>query len=136
MDNQTIIKKDNGTAYIQDPLSKIVIGICYEIFNSIGPGVREKYYEDAVEHKFKKRGVIYQRQLKVDIKLDGEKIGFRRLDFLVEKRLVVELKIGNYLSQAEFNQVKEYLKINNLKLGLIILFTTHGVRVRRVVNLS
>lgn len=130
---KTIIKK--GTQYIDDPLTEKLIGFCFDIYGVAGAGRREKYYENCLELLLKENNIKYERQKSVPMKFHNKIVGRQRLDFLIEGRIIVELKIGNYLSKAVFDQVMDYLKESNLKLGLIILFSTRGVRPRRVVNL-
>ena len=67
---------------------------------------------------------------------EGKKIRGYRIDFLVEGKVVVELKVANQVYQKNFFQVNQYLKNHKLELGLIIVFSPKGVIVRRVVNLK
>lgn len=132
---QKIVEK-NGKTYVEDPLTDIVIGGCHDVFAAVGWGYREKYYEDCIALRFDELGLNYKKQYCTPLNFHEKKISQRRLDLLVEQRLVVEIKIGIFLSKAEFDQILEYLVINNLRLGLIIMITPKGVRVRRVVNLN
>lgn len=64
-----------------------------------------------------------------------EVIGNNYFDFLIDNKIIVELKRSNFYSKKYFDQVSNYLKISNLKLALIINFTGEGVRVKRIVNM-
>jgi len=63
-------------------------------------------------------------------------IGRKRLDFLVDGKVIVELKKGNAFSKSHIDQVLDYLKINNLKLALLVNFGSHGVVFKRIVNIN
>lgn len=115
-------------------LSYNIVGIMFEVFNELGYGYQEKHYERAVEKIFVERKINYKRQLPYNIVFHGEKIGAYYLDFLVENKIIVELKRGNYFSRKNINQVKEYLKATGLKLALIINFTAYGIKTLRILN--
>ena len=67
---------------------------------------------------------------------DNKLIGKRILDFLVEEKIVVEIKKGNRFSKSHIDQVLEYLKINNLKLAILINFGSEGVMFKRIINFN
>jgi len=67
---------------------------------------------------------------------DNKLIGKRILDFLVEEKIVVEIKKGNRFSKPHIDQVLEYLKINNLKLAILINFGSEGVMFKRIINFN
>ena len=67
---------------------------------------------------------------------DNKLIGKRILDFLVEGKIVVEIKKGNRFSKSHIDQVLEYLKINNLKLAILINFGSEGVMFKRIINFN
>jgi GxxExxY protein len=121
--------------FLCEELSYKIIGCAYEVFNQIGPGHLEKIYLKALAKAFQAKNILYKEQIPYDVMFSGEKIGRGRFDFLVEEKVIVELKRGKFYFAKEINQVSEYLKTNNLKLGLIIRFTPDGVRVKRVVNI-
>jgi GxxExxY protein len=61
-------------------------------------------------------------------------IGRYFIDFLIENKLIVEFKVGNQIKNQHIQQVLAYLKTNNLRLGLIALFTEKGVKIKRIIN--
>ena len=115
-------------------LTHQVIGLCFDIYNRLGYGHREKIYQSALEELFKQNKISFQKELYCPIKFGEKNIGKYFLDFLVENKLVIELKIAEDFYQKYFLQVINYLKANKLKLGLIILITKDGVRVKRIIN--
>lgn len=123
------------TEIIFKDLSYKLTGIAYKIDNQIGFGHNEKIYSDAFEKILCDEKLSYKKEVYSPIKVDGHLIAKRYLDYLVEDLVVVEIKTGLYRYSDVFNQVFEYLKINNLKLGLVIRFGKTGVQVKRVINI-
>ncbi|MDD5031484.1 MAG: GxxExxY protein [Patescibacteria group bacterium] len=115
-------------------MSYKIVGIMFEIYNELGYGYQEKHYERAAEKIFIERKIDYKKQLRHNIIFHNEKIGTYYFDFLIEDKIIVELKKGNYFSRKNIIQVKEYLSAVGLKLALIINFTPYGVKTLRILN--
>ena len=79
-------------------------------------------------------GLNFQRELFCNLLYDEEKISRFFIDFLIEGRLVVELKVAQQVYKKHFDQVMTYLKTNNLKLGLLAVFTKDKVLIKRIIN--
>ncbi|KKQ74367.1 MAG: hypothetical protein US94_C0006G0002 [Berkelbacteria bacterium GW2011_GWB1_38_5] len=120
---------------IYPDLSYEIIGCLFEVFKNLGAGHREKYYQNAVRQEFIKRKISFQEQIAVNLKYDNIKIGINFLDFLIDNKIVLELKSGNYYQKQNLEQILSYLKITGLKLGIIANFTRDGVKYYRVVNI-
>lgn len=116
-------------------LSYKIIGILFEVDNSLGPGHKEKYYENAVAEALRTEGLKFEQQLHIPLLFNEKPVGRYFLDFLVDDKIVLELKQGNFFSKKNIDQVYSYLKANKLQLGIIAQFTSEGVKYRRVVNL-
>lgn len=123
------------TDLIYKDLSYKIVGFAYNIDNQLGCGHEEKVYADVLEKIFKTEKIKYKRELYCPVKYEGEVISRKYLDFLVDEKIIVEIKVGNYRYKSVCNQLFEYLRNNNIKLGLIIRFSKHGVDVKRIVNL-
>lgn len=115
-------------------LSYKIIGIAFEIFNKIGFGQQEKVYQKAFSSKLINNKVSFKEQLHNSIKIDGKQIGKYFLDFLVEEKIIVELKVGDKIYKRDYLQIRGYLKENDIELGIIILFSRFGVRHKRILN--
>lgn len=127
-----LIRKD----LIYPNLCYQIIGILFEIYRQLGSGYQEKYYQRIIANELKRSGLQYQEQVSTPLIYKGNKIGNYFLDFLIENKLVLELKKGERFSQKHIEQIYSYLKTTNLKLGIIAYFTKQGVRFKRIVNLS
>lgn len=116
-------------------LSYEIVGIAYEIDNAVGFGQTEKVYSDCFEELLKNKKMNYKRELYHPIKIGEKVVAKRYFDFLVEDKLVVELKTGDYQYKQSCSQLFSYLKASNLDLGLIIRFTKNGVKIKRIPNI-
>ncbi len=125
----------NSVKYLYPEMSYRIIGIMYAVFNTLGPGFREKHYQKAIAKLFKDLGIKFREQVPVKIVFGSTKIGTYLLDFLIEESIIVEIKVGDNFSPHYINQVKGYLKTAGLKLGLLVYFTNKGVRYKRILNL-
>ncbi|MEI7890849.1 MAG: GxxExxY protein [bacterium] len=116
-------------------LSYAIIGAIFEVYNELGYGFKERYYEDAIAKEFERKSIKYKRQMAFDLKYKGDAIGKYRFDFLVEDIIIVELKTGNFYSKQNITQAVQYLKAANLELALLVNMTQHGVKYRRILNI-
>lgn len=117
-------------------LSYKIIGILFNVWNTIGSNHKENFYQKAAANDFEEAGLTFKEQLPVKINYKGKTVGVYYFDFLIENKIVLEIKARDYFSKKDINQLYSYLKAKNLKLGLIVHFTKTGVRVKRVVNIE
>ncbi len=99
-------------------LSFTLIGILFDVDNQLGRGHKENYYENAVAVALEAKGVRYERQVYAPLEYNGAVVGKYFFDFLIEEKIVLELKQGTFFSKTNIDQVYAYLKVNNLKLVL------------------
>ncbi|HBR81076.1 TPA: GxxExxY protein [Candidatus Uhrbacteria bacterium] len=125
-------KSESELIYPED--SYKIVGCAYEVFNSIGPGHLEKTYEKALAVKFKKEGIRFQEQVYVPVIYEGQNVGKNFFDFLIDNKIVVELKCGENFTRSHFQQVQKYLAAKKLKLAILLTFKKDGVKTQRVLN--
>lgn len=113
-----------------------IVGILYDVFNEIGSGHRELIYQKSLELAFKEKGIKFQSQVYAPISYKDRVVGKNFLDFLIEGKIVLEIKKDTIFRKPFINQVYSYLKAKNLKLGIIANFTREGVRFKRIVNIE
>lgn len=111
-----------------------IYGICYKIQNIIGSVFGERQYQDILETKLKSENIPYEREKELYFDLDNIKIGGNRADFVVFDKIVLDLKTKKFITREDFKQMMRYLKSGKHKLGLIINFRGHQVKIKRVVN--
>ena len=106
-----------------DQLTGIVLDTSIKIHHQIGPGCFEKVYEEILSHELRSRKLVVERQQIMPIEYNGIFIkNAYRIDLLVENSLVIEVKSVERLSPVHFQQVITYLKLLNLKNGLLLNF--------------
>lgn len=113
--------------FLYGDLTYRINGILIEIHKELGPYAREKQVCDLLEVKFIERGVNYQREVRIG---DSGNI----VDFIVEGKVILELKTRPFLIQEHYDQVKRYLSQTNLMLGLLVNFRSQRLQIKRVLN--
>ncbi len=121
----------------ENEISEKIIGCAIQVHRELGPGLLESSYETALEYELVQIGLFVERQKPLpliykDVRLD---CGYR-VDLLVEKKVVVELKVVEALNDLFLAQTLTYLKLTNCKLGLLMNFNVLLMKdgIRRVVN--
>jgi GxxExxY protein len=113
-------------------------GAIYNVYKALGPGLLESVYEEAMVYELLKAGLKVERQKEVPIHYDGKVLKTPlRLDLLVEDRVVVELKSVKEMQDVFFKQTRTYLRLLNLKVGILVNFNTDDIldgSIHRVVN--
>ena len=112
-----------------------IMGVLFEVWAKLGFGHKEDFYQRAISSEFKEKNLKAKTQLPAKISYKGKIIGIYYFDFLIEDKVVLEIKVRNYFSKKDIEQLYSYLKAKNLKLGLIAHFTRSGVKFKRIVNL-
>lgn len=115
-------------------LSYKIVGLAFTVFNNVGFGMSEKFYQKALATEFNKENLSYEKEKFIKVKYRGDVAGKYLLDFVVNNQIVVELKVRPRLGYVHIRQVKEYLCAVNCKLALLIYFTKEGVKYRRIIN--
>lgn len=119
-------------------LSKRVIGIAIDVHRALGPGYTESIYEKALCMEFDSIGMPYVNQLPIEVVYKDSIVGEGRIDFLIEGKLIVEIKSVGSLAPIHITQLRSYLKATGMELGLLINFneTRLADGIRRVVFTS
>jgi len=118
-----------------DVLAKSVIGAAINVHREPGPGYQESIYENALAFELRRGAVKFESQKSFAVRYKGQTVGEGRIDFLVDGRLVVELKAVEKLLPVHKAQVISYLKATGCQLGLLINFNENLLRngIQRIV---
>ena len=106
----------------KDSLTHAVIGAALEVHRLLGPGLLESIYEEALCHELRLRGLAFERQKAVDVKYKDIIIKGQRLDLIVEKVLIVEIKSVSTLPDVATAQTLSYLRATGSRRALLINF--------------
>jgi GxxExxY protein len=115
-------------------LSYKIVGILFNVFKSLGAGLQEKHYQKAVKLQFLKTGTAFLEQVRVDLDLEGQNVGRYYLDFVVEHKIVLEIKARPAFCKGDILQVLRYLNKSGLELGILARFGRDGVEVKRLLK--
>ena len=126
--------EDKRRRYQFEELSKKIIGVSIEVHRELGPGFLENLYEEALKIEFSEHNIDYESQKEIKIKYLGAEIGMHRLDLLVEKKIIIELKAVKEFADIHFAQLRSYLKATGLKTGLLLNFSRPTLEIKRIVN--
>lgn len=113
-----------------------IIGILFDVYNNLGPGHHEKYYQPAISEALKQNKIQFQRQVFYPLKYKNISIGRQYFDFLLFEKIILEIKKGNSFSKRHIDQVPEYLKVSGHKLAILANFSQEGVTFRRIINFN
>lgn len=120
---------------IYKELSYQLNGIFYSIYNAMGNIYSERQYQDALEAKLKREKLKYEREKDLFFSLEDCKIKGNKADFMVENKIVIDLKVKKYITRKDYKQMLRYLRAGNYKLGLIVNFgSANKVVVKRVIT--
>ena len=113
-------------------LTDRIIGAAIRVHRELGPGYLESMYEEALAIEFAAAAISFERQKLLPVFYREHLIGEHRLDFLVEQKVILELKAINALEDIHFAIVRSYLKAANLNDALLLNFATARMTVKRV----
>ncbi len=111
-----------------------IIECAITVHKKLGPGFLESVYQSALPMELGKQGLKVEEQKEIKISYDNKEIGFHRIDLIVEKQIIVELKAVKEFDDSHLAQVISYLKAAQLKVGLLLNFSKAVLKIKRVVN--
>lgn len=115
-------------------LTHQIIGAAMEVHNALKFGFREVYYQRALALEFKARNIGFEREVPVDIFYRNELIGNRRVDFMVEKLITVEIKAVPEIENRHLAQAIHYVELFDQDIGLLINFGSKSLQFKRLIN--
>jgi GxxExxY protein len=121
----------------ENAIATLVVDAAYKIHTTLGPGLLESVYEATLDYELKKRGLYVIKQVPFPVIYDEVKlqVGFR-IDLLVNEKVIIEIKSVEALAPIHRKQLETYLRLTDLRLGLLINFNVELIKrgIQRVVN--
>ncbi len=121
----------------ENQIGTIIVQTAIELHKDLGPGLLESVYEVLLAHRLRQKGLRVERQIPIDIEVDGYRFeeGFRA-DLIVEGKVIVELKSVEQVHPAHKKQVLTYLKLTGLRLGYLLNFGAARMKdgIFRIIN--
>jgi len=113
---------------LENEISYKIRGAIFNVYNKLGPGLLESAYEAALKIELEKEGCLVETQVYLPMIYDGIKVEKAyRIDLLVDKKVIIELKAVANLNEICFKQLMTYLKMTGLKLGILVNFETNNI---------
>ena len=119
---------------VQKELSYKIVGILFDVYNELGNRYQEKYYQRAIAKLLTENKIAFKKEMPVDLLFHDSKIGKYYLDFLIEDKVILEIKCVPFLKPKDFKQLLAYLKAHNLELGILANFRAESLIYKRILN--
>ena len=110
-----------------------MIGAALAVHRELGPGFLESVYHCAMRVSLTHRDISFESQYPVDITFEGLPVGRARIDLVISRQIILELKSVDQLHNIHFVQLKSYLRVAHLHLGLLLNFNSPTLTIRRVI---
>ncbi len=117
---------------IKDDLTYKIIGCAMKVHSTLGNGFQKVIYQRALAIEMRKQGIEFERELEMPLFYEGYSIGSRRVDFLVENKVMVELKALVKLEDVHLAQGLNYLVAYKVDLGLLLNFGAQSLEIKRL----
>lgn len=105
----------------------------FNVYNKLGPSYKENIYGNALEVEFKKNSLLYDREKIINVIYDDKKIGIYKPDFIIDDKIILEIKAQPFLEQLEIKQTWHYLKGSRYRLALLVNFGTKELQIKRII---
>lgn len=119
---------------LEKDLSYKITGILFEVHNKLGRFCKHDQYCEALEVLLKMSGIGYLREIEIPIVFETIKLTGNRLDFLIEDRIVLDVKCKKMITTEDYVQMKRYLRACEKQLGIIVNFSEKSVKPKRIIN--
>ena len=118
-------------------ISKVVLDCAFKVHSQLGPGLLESAYQECLYYEINKSGLFVQKEVSLPLTYEEVQleIGYR-IDLLVEKKFIVEIKSVESLTDVHLAQVLTYLKLSEIKLGFLLNFNVARLKsgIKRIIN--
>jgi GxxExxY protein len=123
---------ENSTtpSIVEPDLSYAIVGAFFRVYRALGWGLSEVHYKRALEIVLKEYGLEVDREYPVAVMFEDQQIGFQKLDLLVARRVIVEVKASEVMPTYATSQLRSYLAVSKLRLGILLHFGPKAVHHR------
>lgn len=117
-------------------LSYKLVGILFTVHNELGRYCNEKQYCDKIEYYLKKLKVPFEREKVLEISFEGERKGRNKVDFIIDNKILLEVKAKRLAGKEDYFQLRRYLRALNKELGILVNFRSQYINPKRILNAS
>ena len=119
---------------LHQDLSYLIRGIIFEIRNNYGPGQKEIIYQNLFKELLKQKNIKYEKEKSISIfSPDNKKVGVYRPDFVVEDKIIIEIKSSRFTSRIDEKQLYYYLRNSGYEVGFLVNFSTPKLYIKRII---
>jgi GxxExxY protein len=115
-------------------LTDRILGCAINVHKALGAGHLESVYHNALVVELERRGLKVEKEKDVKVYYEGQEVGYRRIDLLVEDKVIVELKAVKDFDDSHGNQLLSYLRSTNMRVGLLLNFAAPVLKIKRFLN--
>ena len=115
-------------------LSYRIMGVLFKVYNQLGGGYQEKYYQQAIKRELFMNQIPFLEQVRTDFNYNGKIIGRYYLDFIIDHKIVLEIKTTPSFSTKDIMQVLNYLKQTGLQLGILASLNRNNIFYKRILK--
>ncbi len=133
LSNKSRIKSNDSRIVLPDESYRLM-GLLFEIHNKLGPIYKEINYQDAIEEVLKRENLPYEREKEIKLKLDNLKLSNLFADFIIDDKVLIEVKAKKFITEEDVRQAARYIKSQNLPLAIIANFKRQKLESKRVTN--
>jgi GxxExxY protein len=130
---QPDLQGGNNTAFLLKEETHAIIGGAFEVLNELGHGLNEKCYENALVVEFRLRNICSSQQRQFEVLYKNERVGLFIPDLIAYDQVIVDTKVIDRITDAERGQMLNYLRITQLRVGLILNFKHPRLEWERIV---
>lgn len=118
---------------LHEELTYTIRGALFEVHKKLGPVHKEKVYQNAIALELKKREIVFEREKRISIYYDNEKVGSYVPDFVVEQKVILEIKAVPFMTKKMEDQVWYYIQASRYRVALLANFGVSSLEIRRRV---
>jgi len=115
-------------------LSYRIVGLLFNVHNDLGRFRSEKQYSDAIDQELKKLDILYKREFRLPKSFEGEKSDRNIIDFVIDDKILKEIKAKTAVTKEDYLQVKRYLVSSSFKLGILVNFRRKYLTPKRILR--
>lgn len=119
---------------LYEDLTRQIIGLAMKVHRDLGPGFVEKVYQRALYLELKLAKVKFEREMKIPILYNKARIGYFEADFVVDSKVIIELKATQAIGDLHMGQLLSYMKAARMRVGLIINFAGKSLEWKRLIS--
>lgn len=116
---------------LYEELTYKIRGAMFAVHKALGPGHKESVYQKALAKEFELNDIPYTKEKVLDVMYKGEKVGVYKPDFIVDDKVIIEIKAVPFLPQGAEVQMSYYLRGTNYRLGFLVNFGSRRIEIRR-----